>query len=754
MFGAAIMVVLGIAARRFAVPVVVILFFLVFFGIIYIVQKHRLSYWYLIFPLLIVAGYLITLSSGRESALVRTLYGDGKIDCVIVGKVHKVQVSQNGYKITLYSAINCIDSEKTENCIVYTNEPYERGTVIEVAGRAALFDIAYNPGEFDARQYYRSMKIGFRVYADTVAVREKNGNPIYTLADRLSGRLYDSLYSITDSATASVFAAMLLGRRDELDPELSELFAACGIGHVLAISGLHVSLIGMGLYKILRKCGAGYLGAMIVGTAVILFYGVMTGNGTSTVRALIMYITAVYANVIGRTYDMLSAASLAAIIMLADNPLLLYNGGFQLSFGAVMGIVLIAGSIKDTFKIEKKLPSAFVTSLSIQAATMPVIMWNYYEVPVLSVLLNMLVVPLMTVVMISAVCGSIAGMFSQAAGAFCIGPGVLVIRLYKMICTANVGIPWAVWVCGRPSLWQVAAYYALLAVIVFTLKKYCAKGIVWGFVPAFAIIILRFNFCFEADFLYVGQGDGIFIRSDNGVTFLVDGGSSDKNGLYDYTLEPFLMSKGVSRLDYAIVTHCDADHISGLASLLENGKIKVDTLYMPQINTEDEAYGELWELAGSVGTKVETIYCGYRITAGSTVLTCLHPGADYECGDRNGSSTVLVVENDGFLMLLTGDIGEEQESLLCDAVSEYGHFDILKAAHHGSKNSNSADFITAAAPEYTVISCGKNNRYGHPHEETLERLRVEGSRIMRTDECGDIIVTVKGGEVKIEGYVS
>ncbi|MCM1307503.1 MAG: DNA internalization-related competence protein ComEC/Rec2 [Butyrivibrio sp.] len=704
-------------------------------------RKRRVSYFYLVFPFLLIAGYILTLFASRESSLVRVLAAENKRECEILGTVRKIQRSDSGYKITLKKVTLLPDGERLEDCVAYTKEAYETGALLRISGTAALFDTAENPGEFDTRSYYRTMKIGFAMYPDEV-VCEKSGSAFLPrLAGELSERLRTSLYSITDSESAGVLAAMLLGERDGLDSELSDLFSECGIGHILAISGLHVSLIGMGLYKLLRKCGIGYTVSMLIGSAVILFYAMMTGNGTSTVRAVIMYIAAVYANAAGRAYDMLSALSLAALIMLLGNPLLLHNAGFLLSFGAVLGIALIAKNVSGAFNITKKIPSALVTSLSVQAVTLPVIMHNYYEVPTLSVLINLLVVPLMSVVMISALFGGLAGLWSVYAGRLLTAPAAAVIRLYKLLCAAYLRLPWAVWICGEPKPWQTVLYYLLLAAVVFALKKYDGKRKfpALGFVPTLIALMLRFDNGFEADFLYVGQGDGIFIRSGNGSAILIDGGSSDKRNLYEYTLEPFLMSKGVARLSCAVVTHCDADHISGLKALLEKGKIKVDTVYMPDIGFSDEAYVELWEIAESSGAEVSTIYCGILLTAGSTELACLHPQQGGADGDRNGSSTVLAVRDGDFSMLLTGDVGEEQERTLCEAVSGFAPFDVLKAAHHGSKFSNSEEFILAARPKSIVISCGKDNLYGHPHEEALERMGEFGAVIYRTDEQGAVV---------------
>ncbi len=742
-----------VAGMRGQSLLLILISFFSFLILFYMVRKHIVTRGFLIFPIFMITGYMVA-STGNVCSLVKELEGGIEILCSLTGRVKSAKSTDYGYALILENVKVQYDETKIDagNCLVYADQSFSRGDVVAVTGKAEAFPLPDNPGEFNQRQYYRTTDVWFRIYGDSVRVVQKNSNPVYTVADRISEAVSMSYHKIADEKSASVFDAVVLGRKEQLDRGIKELFSACGIGHILAISGLHISLIGMGFYKLLRKMGAGYGLSMVIGTAFIIFYGIMSGGGISTTRALIMYITAVYANACGRTYDMLSGASLAAVMMLLDNPYVIYSGGFWLSYGAVIGIGVVGDGLTRAFSIESKAARTVISGVSIQLVTVPVIMYCYYEVPVFAILLNLVVVPLMTVLMISALSGGIIGIFSLTLGKISIGSAVFILRFYEWVCRENLRLPWAVWVCGQPKPWQLAAYYILLFSAVTLITRKNGKKAVFLLAPAVFSICIRLK-SFQVDFLYVGQGDGIFIRASNQSTYLVDCGSSDKNGLYEYTLEPFLLYEGVAELDGIVVSHCDNDHISGIGELLCSGKIKVRAVYMPYIANPDEAYYALWQMAEKAGADVKYIYEGMKITEGQTEITCIHPSYNYRCEGRNGYSTTLVVQYNDFSMLLTGDIGSEQEKIICDKVRKYAPFDVLKVAHHGSEESNTPEFLRAVSPLQAVISCGKNNSYGHPHEETIKRLEATGCNILRTDELGAVIFTVSpSGEVEKEGY--
>lgn len=671
---------------------------------------------------------------------VKNITNEG-LQCVVTGEVSDVRKSGYGYKIFIKNALVEYDERKcaTANGIVYVDKSFHKGDIIEVHGNAELFDEADNPGEFDLRRYYETLKIYYKINPDKINLVKSNTNPVYNMAGQISDRLEQTFYKITDEASASVFSAMLLGNKDYLDEEISDLFSTCGIGHILAISGLHISLLGMGIYKIIRKFGCNYMSAMVVSGALIIFYGIMTGNGTSTVRALIMFMLSVYANVAGRTYDLVSAASLAAFVMLVDSPLLIYNSGFLLSFGAIAGIGIINPVLLKLIKKRNKLKDALISGISIQLATIPVLMYSYFQIPIYSVLLNLIVVPLMSVVMISALFACILGNFFEILGKICIGLGVYILKGYEYLCNLCLELPNSIWVCGRPELWQIILYYIILAVALCIIYKFEKTGGMVGVALAILLVSVRIRSDFQVYFLDVGQGDCIFIRSGE-CAILVDGGSSDEKLLYEYTLEPFLLSQGVSKLDYAIVTHPDTDHISGLKALFKEDVIEVETLLMPEIQNDD-AYTELYNLAKNAGANVQNIHSNMILETQGMTVKCIHPEENFIATDRNDYSTVLGIEYQDFSMLLTGDISTQVENKILKEIEVFRNVDVLKAAHHGSKYSNSSEFLEKLNPKIVVVSCGENNDYGHPHIEAVNRFEAVGADVRITAEEGCVFFT-------------
>lgn len=716
--GVFIFLLAGILLYLWAELLIMIIVFVVFFLVfLYRILKNRMSYFYLIFPFAIILGFF--------SAKINDIPALEEYYCETKGEVTKVQKSNYGYKLWI----------KDEGVIVYSEERFSKGDIISVRGVAKPFSDARNPGGFNSKKYYSGFHIYYMISSDEIILVKKNTNPIYTWADKLSRRLTDSFYSITDEKHGSVFCAMLLGNKDELDEGVYDLFSSSGIGHILAISGLHISIIGMGLYKIIRRTGIPYLPSMIICSGIILFYGIMTGNGVSTIRAIIMFIIAVYANAVGRTYDLISATCLAGFIILLESPMLVFNGGFLLSFGAIGGIGIINPIIIKTLECKKNWIKSLISGISIQLATMPIVMYVYYEIPIYSVLLNLIVVPLMTYVMIFALAGCLAACFHYGIGSFLVGVSVYILDLYEKLCEICMKLPGAIWSCGKPEFWQMLVYYLVLVISLLFLYYKKQKRYLTGFLVAGMVIALRFYNPFEVVFLDVGQGDGIFIRSGTN-TIMVDGGSSDEKSLYEFTLKPFLMSEAVKELDYVFITHPDLDHMSGIKALMESNKIKVNNLIVPNVATVDKDYAILMELANKNGTTIIKIAAGQVFSDGTTIIKCISPTEGETDTNKNDYSIVLLVEYNDYKILLTGDISSKVEKTILPYIDEV---DILKVAHHGSKDSNSMDFLQKSGPDIAVISSGKNNSYGHPHKETMDKLRRIKAEILCTADKGAVI---------------
>ena len=409
-------------------------------------------------------------------------------------------------------------------------------------------------------------------------------------------------------------------------------------------TGLHISLIGMGLYKLLRRIGfLCPMSAIISGIFVVLF-GVMTGNSVSATRAIVMFVCAVNAQVLGRRYDILSAVSLSAIILILKNPYVIANSGFLLSFMAIAGVAVVT----DGFSV--KWLKWLTGPAAIQLATFPIILWFYYEVPVYSVFLNLIVVPLMSLIMISALGCGMLGLISIPAGCFFAGAGHYILILFQYGSELMLSLPGSVFVAGRPELWQVMVYYILLflfsqrkRVVVWiekrAVRRYgeaeceakkhrevgreavkggarkceaekleagrCVMGanIFLRSLLVIAIIILlsRARSGLEVTFLDVGQGDAIFISLPNGGNVFIDGGSTSSRNIYEKVIEPFLKYKGVRRLDFLFLTHSDADHENGWAQAL-SGNAYIPDIYNLVLNGSDYSkYLELRERALKYG---------------------------------------------------------------------------------------------------------------------------------------------------------
>ncbi|SHJ85498.1 DNA internalization-related competence protein ComEC/Rec2 [Hespellia stercorisuis] len=645
------------------------------------------------------------------------------------------------------------------------------GNRIRVTGEASLFDVPRNPGNFDQNFYYRKQGIQGAVWADSVEVTDTE---IYRLRDRLSQirqRWKELLIEILGEEKGNTMSAILLGEKSGLDAELKELYQITGIGHILAISGLHMSFIGIGLYKLLRRGGFSFFTAGMAGTCFLLCYTIMIGCGVASVRALVMYGIRMGAEITGRVYDMLTSLAIAAMVILIWRPLYLLDAGFLLSFGAVAGALLLSPVLEQALRVEDESAGGMAavqvqflrglcSGLGIHLMIFPVMLYFYYEFPPYSILLNLLVIPLMSAVLGAGVTGSFLSAIFLPAGRWVLHICVPILWLYEKSCRLTMALPFCRLVFGRPVLWQILLYYLVLLFLWMVLKYTKKKtGRQLGVVLMAAVVCVlavghgnrgkvRFTM------LDVGQGDGMFLRGPSGVTYLIDGGSSDVKSVGRYRIEPFLKSQGVGVLDYVFVSHGDADHMNGIEEMIERQSVgvKVRCLVLPVQELWDENLTELAQTAADRNTRVLTIRESQCLTEGTMTLTCLQPDTDFPGEIGNASSVVLKLSYGAFDMLLTGDVeGAGEDELEKNPV--LGECEVLKVAHHGSKNSSSETMLNKIRPEVSLISAGRENRYGHPHADTIDRLENVESRIFCTQELGAITIISDGTRMTLHHFV-
>lgn len=538
---------------------------------------------------------------------------DLKENTVIVqGKIYKIENTAFGTNIYL-KGVEVENGEKSVSVKrIFVNKEkipnVKIGNIIKVRGKLRQFEEAANKGNFDSRKYYLSLGFYGKIEAGTIEIINSDYSGIrqglYELRMEIIERLEklcsdnNGIFSIINNKNG-IIGAIILGDKTDLDSDIKELYSVSGIAHILAISGLHISFIGMAIYRLLRRRFR-FLFSAAVSIPVILSFGIMSGFGISTIRAIIMFILKIIGEVLGRKYDAITAISLAGLVL------------------------------EKKAKKERRIKGQNV----------------------------------------------------------------------KLRLACIVG-------------------FLLLNCLIYYIPN-----------PGFYIT-----------FIDVGQGDGILIHGDNGTKVMVDGGSTSEKQVAKNCIVPYLKAEGIGTIDYSIITHTDKDHISGILEILENNnsnRIRIKNLVMPDINMKDDTYNELIEKAKLKKINVLYIKKGDTLSLGKTKIKCIYPETTTTASDKNDYCTVLSVKNKTSKILLTGDISKEIEEKIKDDIEE--NYTVLKVAHHGSNYSSSEKFLKKVNPKYSIISVGKNNSYGHPGNETMERLRKQGGVIYRTDEKGGITI--------------
>lgn len=649
------------------------------------------------------------------------------------------------------------------------------GEIVILNGTAELWKTAVNEGNFDAQAFYLARKTDFSL--KNLTLLEKHGRKSFWREGlfALKLRLKEVYAAAMEPLACGVMTAMVTGDRTLLDEETKRLYQTAGLSHVMAISGLHISIIGMTLYRFLRKRGCTFGTAGIIAGICLYGYGTMAGMGTSIQRSAGMFGLLLLAQASGKSYDSLNALGLMGLILLWRNPYLLWDAGFQFSFAAIVGVVWFGGCISFADTSHRKQKETLFVSAAVQLATLPFVTWYYYEIPLYALPVNLLVLPLMGVILSCGVAGGALGLVWLRGGAFLLCFSEKLLALVRWLCACVAALPQSMVIVGRPKLWQVVCYYAGLAGAAYFLYAQKSSGRAPArqvcrlfCVSAALLFVLLFRppKTFELSFLDVGQGDGIYLHSESGCDMFVDGGSTSEKQVGTYRMLPFLKYKGVKSIDVWFVSHTDEDHISGLRELLTAG-YAIDTLVFAETILRDEAYEVLAKLAEKNGTELLYVKAGDTLYLGDARLSVLFPaGTDDEslalAEDKNANSLVFSYEENGFCGLFTGDTGAEQErailktreQLAAAGKTENGRIgiDVYKAAHHGSRYSNSSELLERISPRISVISCAENNRYGHPHTEAVARMKESGSEVFCTMDAGQITIKIRDGGLLVEQF--
>ena len=678
--------------------------------------------------------------------------------------------------------IKCTGKEEKINSLREGMHVRLEGMHVRLEGMLVLPELPRNPGQFNRRIYESGKKIDFYLENPTVLEVKEQRSGVREVVEIWKTEMMNRCEKIYPDAEASILEAMLFGEKRELSGDIKELYQAAGISHVLVISGLHISLLALAVAGILRRLGFPMPVWVILSVGVLAGYGILIGQPTTAVRALLMFFVLQGARLLGRSYDLLSALAFAGILMLLDNPDLILDGGCRLSFCAVIGVGWYVSEKNKIFRSigekEKrknrgkggKGSSAGAILENIRAGwylwlfTLPVMLDTFYQVSVVGILWNLVAIPLLPVIIASGGLGVVLAGWNIFLGSLAGSPAYGMLQLYQEIGNISEKLPVGMWTPGQPSKPVIAGYYLVIFLLVLVEKQLIKREKRWKIRKIFpgmelcSMLLLLLLMAHpwqqreKITFLDVGQGDASLLQS-GGQTLLLDGGSTSQKNVGTYVILPYIKQQGISCLEAVVLTHTDQDHINGVTEVLEEGKkgwLTVKNLMYPYWMEGTEQGKQLKKLAEEAGASCRKIRAGDRLTIGKAEAVVLYPKEQEKIAEPNAGSLVLFWKWEGVRAMFTGDLPEEKERELLQNLPAC---EILQVGHHGSATSTCREFLEQVQPSLAVISCAMKNRYGHPSPDTVDRLKKTGCEIRYTMKSGAITIRKRGREILVTEYL-
>ncbi len=668
--------------------------------------------------------------------------------------------------------IKCTGKEEKINSL-------REGMHVRLEGMLVLPELPRNPGQFNRRIYESGKKIDFYLENPTVLEVKEQRSGVREVVEIWKTEMMNRCEKIYQDEEAGILEAMLFGEKSELSGDIKELYQAAGISHVLVISGLHISLLALAVAGILRRLGFPMPVWVILSVGVLAGYGILIGQPTTAVRALLMFFVLQGARLLGRSYDLLSALAFAGILMLLDNPDLILDGGCRLSFCAVIGVGWYVSEKNKIFRSigekEKrknrgkggKGSSAGAILENIRAGwylwlfTLPVMLDTFYQVSVVGLLWNLVAIPLLPVIIASGGLGVVLAGWNIFLGSLAGSPAYGMLQLYQEIGNISEKLPVGMWTPGQPSKPVIAGYYLVIFLLVLVEKQLIKREKRWKIFPGMELCSMLLLLLLMAHpwqqrekitFLDVGQGDASLLQS-GGQTLLLDGGSTSQKNVGTYVILPYIKQQGISCLEAVVLTHTDQDHINGVTEVLDEGKkgwLTVKNLMYPYWMEGTEQGKQLKKLAEEAGASCRKIRAGDRLTIGKAEAVVLYPKEQEKIAEPNAGSLVLFWKWEGVRAMFTGDLPEEKERELLQNLPAC---EILQVGHHGSATSTCREFLEQVQPSLAVISCAMKNRYGHPSPDTVDRLKKTGCEIRYTMKSGAITIRKRGREILVTEYL-
>ena len=707
----------------------------------------------IVFLCCFILGFILMHRVVTPTELITQKESEEKKEVSIEGAILKTELTKNEkQRITVRVSHGSLPTAKV---LVYFdgNTELSIGDKIACKGSIQPFQARTTPGVFDEFSYWRAKGYDYKFFADAITVQEKSKGSLresfFAWKDKLEV-VYDAIFPTKE---AGIIKAMLMGDKEDVSEQTRYIYKQAGIAHILAISGLHISIISMSIYYLLtnllkqsrRKSSA-------IAMAILPLFIVFTGFSPSSVRAAIMVMVGLMGNLFYRSGDSINNVAIAAIILLCIQPLYLWDIGFQLSFVTVMGIIIGMGWLEQWNKIPRYVANSLGVSFFALVSSFPVTAYHFHSFSMIGMVTNLIVVPLMEVLLVMGILTGVVGLFSISAASFLGGIVYYILQLYEVVCITAAKMPWASVAIGKFSVFSAILCYVIFFWIYCMPQKANWEKYIFGGLLLLLFIFFTGNRMFfhhnTIAFLDVGQGDSTVITSYDGQAFVIDGGGQYQKPFGSNTgnkiVTPYLEYQGVKEIDGLFLTHMDKDHGYGVLELMAYMPVKKVFISDYSFEKSDFYYSFL-NIANERKIPVFLLKAGDKVRLTENMeMSCLYPMKEAPMGDDdNHGSMVLRLDMEELSVLFMGDAGYEDEEVMLENKALLD-CTILKAGHHGSKYSTSTEFLKEASPKIAIISCGKNNVYGHPHEETLKRLEDAKVDYIQTKESGTISITTNG----------
>ena len=725
--------------------------------------------------------------------------------------------TEKDYKYTYTIEVNTINGKKLEKSIQLIldikknkikNKCLKFGNVVEITGVYEEPNIARNYKGFDYKQYLKSKNIYGTIDCTQYEIIANNKiNIISNIINYVQNNIKENMSNILDEEQGALCIGILIGDRENISDITEDNFKKSNLTHMLAVSGSHITYIIVALTTLLSKTNRKF--SLIITIIFLLFFTVLTGFTASVLRASIMGILTLLASILHRKSDTINNLGISSIIILLYNPYLLVDAGFLLSYAGTIGIIFFSKKISNGISIIvnkinpnllnieqnnnskilfvksiiEKIILYVISSLSVTISAniviIPIMAYMFSTISFTFWISNILAGSIMEVVTIFGfITYLISIVFPMLAEFLAIALNLFLTILLKIAEISSI-IPGASIYIKTPSLIMCVMYY-LIIFILFNLKpirQFIRKKAIFRFliikakkhklkilVTIITVIILLNSIIYVTDknlkiyFVDVGQGDCTLIQTNEKKNILIDGGGSEF-GSFDVgesILLPYLLNRGINKIDYMMISHFDSDHIGGLFYIMEN--LKVDNIIISRQGKNSENFKKFIQIISEKQINLIIVKRGDYVKIDDTsYFEILFPG-EKQISDNvlNNNSIVAKFVSSNVTMLFTGDIEEIAEKRLCELYRNTNKLqaDIIKVAHHGSKTSSTLSFLELVNPQIALIGVGADNNFGHPNEGVLERIKKLGTQIYRTDQTGEVSIVIdKKGNVKISNFI-